>query len=278
MLKSLLNPKLRVALFLIGLNAAWVIAASLWLERSQWLWVTPFALSINFLLLAYDRVLTFSHLESEPLKGQDPWALLKLVHQMSEHFQVREPEVFLLRHPSAHIFAYAKTGRSTRLFVTEGLLNRLSPEELRAVLTYQMVAMQGSFTFLNYWLGASIDILLRSGRALEKVINFIFGWNPEIKGYFVSPFIWLFQTFLLGPRDFQGLDQKTSLKISHPEDLARALWKMDAYSQTRPWDEPWVFSHMCMVSPLAAKPLFRSLSPQPQLKSRIKRLVGRYPL
>lgn len=278
MLKSLLNPKVRVTLFVVLLNAAWIIAASLWLERSQWLWITPFALSINFLLMAYDQVLTFSHLESEPLRGQDPWGLLKLVHQMSEHFQVREPEIHLLRHPSAHIFAYAKTGRKTRMFVTEGLLDLLNPEELRAVLTFQMVAMQGSFTYLNYWLGAAIDILLRAGRGLEKITGFIFGWSPEIKGYFVGPFIWLFQSFLLGPRDFQNLDQKTALKISHPEDLARALWKMEAYAQTRPWQEPWVFSHMCMVSPLGPKPLFRFLQPQPQLKSRIKRLVGRYPL
>lgn len=278
MVKSLLNPKVRIALFLFGLNAAWIIPASAWLERSEWLWVLPFALSINFILLSYDQVLTFSHLESEPVVGQDPWGLLKLVHSLSEQFQIAEPQVFLLRHPSAHVFSYAKTGQKSRLFVTEGLMELLSPDELRSVLTFQMVSMQSSFSFLNYWLGAAIDIFLRLGLGLERLSAFIFGWAPPLKGWFVSPFIWLFQTLLLSPADFEKLDQKTALKISHPESLARALWKMEAYAQTCPWKEPWVFSHMCMVSPLASKPVLRLLTAQPPLKSRIKRLVGRYPL
>lgn len=278
MLKSLLNPKVRVTLFVVVLNAAWILMAAAWLERGEWLWITPFALSINFLLLAYDQVLTFSHLESQPILGQDPWGLLKSVHQLSVQFQVRPPEVHLLDHPSAHVFAYAKTGRKTRLFVTEGLLNLLSAQELHAVLTFQMVAMKSSFTCLNYWIGASIDILLRVGRGLERAFAIVFGWTPPVKGWLVGPWIWLLQALLLSPRDFQYLDSATAAKLAHPEDLARALWKMEAYAQTLPWREPWVFSHMCMVSPLTAKPVFRMLTAQPSLKSRIKRLVGRYPL
>jgi heat shock protein HtpX len=260
------------------LNAGWIVLAATWLDRSEWLWLTPFALSINFLLLAYDQVLTFSHLESQPILGQDPWGLLKSIHQLSEQFQVRPPEVHLLDHPSAHIFAYAKTGRKTRLFVTEGLLNLLSPREMHAVLVFQMVAMKSSFTCLNYWLGAAIDILLRIGSGAERAFSIVFGWTPPIKGWLIGPWMWLLQFFLIGPRDYQYLDTTTAAKLAHPEDLAQALWKMEAYAQTQPWKDSWVFSHMCMVSPLAARPLFRLLTSQPELKSRIKRLVGRYPL
>ena len=208
MLKSLLNPKVRVVLFMVLLNGAWILAATAWLNRTEWLWITPFALSINFLLLSYDQVLTFSHLESEPLVGQDPWKLLKLVHELSAQFEVKPPQVYLLRHPSAHIFAYAKTGHNTRMFVTEGLLNLLSPQELFAVITFQMVSMKTSFTCLNYWLGASIDILLRLGRGLERLCTLIFGWTPPIKGWFISPWIWLFQTLLLSPRGAHNSTQK----------------------------------------------------------------------
>lgn len=263
---------------MVLINAGWILAAAAWLDRGEWLWLTPFALSINFVWWAYDQVLTFSHLEAQPMLGQDPWGLLKTVHHLSEQFQLRPPEVHLLDHPSAHIFSYAKTGRSTRLFVTEGLLTLLNSQELYAVLTFQMVAMKSSFTCLNYWVGAAIDVLLRIGRGAERAFGFVFGWTPPIKGWLVGPWIWLLQTLLIGPRDFQYLDSTTAAKLAHPEDLARALWKMEAYAHTRPWSEPWVFSHMCMVSPLNAKPVFRFLTAQPSLKSRIKRLVGRYPL
>ncbi len=278
MLKSFLNPMLRVFLFLLLINASWIFAAWFWLERSQWLWVTPIALSINFLFLAYDQVLTFSHLESQKLLGQDPWRLLKIVNELSAKFDVRTPEVYLLQHPSAHIFAYAKSRRKPRLYVTEGLLKLLTHDELIAVLTYQMVAIQSSIAFLNYWLGAAIDIFLRVGQLLERLIAFIFGYTPPIKSVFVTPFIWIFQGLLISPWDYRRLDKATAEKVTSPEVLARALWKMEAYAQTKPWRDPWVFSHMCMVSPLAAKRAFRILRPQPALKSRVKRLVGRYPL
>ena len=79
------------------------------------------------------------------------------------------------------------------------------------------------------------------------------------------------------PMDFQKLDRRTSTMIDSPEDLARALWKMESYAQTQPWRESWVFAHMCIVSPLSYRSLQNFLRTQPPLKRRIKDLVGRYP-
>jgi heat shock protein HtpX len=275
---GMMHPKLRVVVFLCLVNAAWATAAWLTLERSTWLWITPIALSINGLLLTYDQVLTFTKLHSQPVLGQDPWGLLKLVHELSEKFQIATPQVFLIAQPSAQLFCYGKTGKRTRLFITEGALRLLSARELRAVVTFQMCVMNTSYSVLNYWLGATIDLFYRLGRAFEKAFAFVFGWTPPIAATFVSPWTWFLQKVLMRASDFTKLDRAAAARIEHPEDLARALWKMESYAQTQPWAEPWVFAHMCMVSPLGFRHVLKALQIQPPVKSRIKNLIGRYPL
>ena len=157
-----MNPKWRVWTFLVLANLAWITAAWAWTERETWLWITPIALSINFLLLTYDQVLTFSRLESQPWAGQDAWGLLKTVHRLSQRFELPDPQVYMIAHPSAQVFAYARTHRRPRLFVTEGALNLLHPRELEAALTFQLMSMDRSIPILNYWVGALLDLFYRA--------------------------------------------------------------------------------------------------------------------
>lgn len=255
-----------------------MVASWLWLARESWLWITPIALSINFLLLTYDQVLNFRSLDGQPLVGNDAWGLLKTVNELSEELHVPAPKIFLIKSKSAQIFAYAKTRKQTRLFISEGMLELLTPRQRRAVITYQMIAIRQSYTILNYWAAAVLDLFFRIGRACERAFAFVFGWAPALAAWFISPGLWFLRTTLLGARDFHKLDIETARALDNPEDLAQALWKLESYAQTRPWPEPWIFAHMCMVSPLTSRGSFSLTRVHPTLQTRIKNLVGRYPL
>lgn len=277
-MKSLLNPKLRVILFLLVINAAVVFVAKTGFERVHWLWIAPIALSINFLLLTYDQILKFSDLEGEPVLGNDPWGLLKLVHELARKHDLPAPKVFLVANESAQIFCYAKSRFQGRLYITQGALRLLKPDELEAALAYQLTVLEYSYSILNYWIGALIDIFLRVGRGIENLFALVFGWSPKLSALLVSPWIWLLQLLLLSSKDFRKLDSRAVLKLAHPDSLVRALWKMESYAQTKPWREAWVFAHMCMVSPLGMSLGLRTLRIQPALKGRIKGLTGQYPI
>lgn len=277
-MKAWLSPRWRIWIFLCLANAAWMTASWLWFERETWLWIIPIALSINFLLLTYDQVLNFRGLSSSPLVGNDPWGLLKIVNELSDELQVPQPKIFFIDKSSAQIFAYARTRKHTRLFISEGTISLLTPRQLRAVLTYQMIAIRHSYNVLNYWLAAILDILFRCGLVIERAFAFVFGWTPPLAAWLLSPWMWFMHAALLGSKDFQRLDLETARLLDNPEDLAQALWKLEAYAQTKPWPEPWIFAHMCIVSPLAFKRTLNMLRVQPPLKGRIKSLIGRYPL
>lgn len=260
------------------LNGLWISAAWMWCERETWLWILPIALSINGLLLTYDQVLNFRVLSATPLTGNDPWGLLKIVNELCTQLQVPMPKIYLIERPSAQIFSYAKTQSRTRLFVTHGTLDLLSSRQLRAALTFQLMTIRSSYNVFNYWVAAILDLFYRLGKTGERAFGFMFGWRPALAAWFISPWLWLVRALLLGAGDFYKLDRETANSLDTPEDLAQALWKMEAYAQTRPWPEPWIFAHMCMVSPLTLRGFYSLARVQPPLHGRIKSLVGRYPL
>jgi heat shock protein HtpX len=197
---------------------------------------------------------------------------------LSAELQISPPKIFLIENASAQIFAYAKTRKQTRLFVSEGMLQLLTSRQLRAVLMFQMIAIRQSYTILNYWVAAVLDMFYRLGRACERAFAFIFGWTPPLAAWMLSPWMCFLRTTLLSARDFHKLDVETARALDNPEDLAQALWKLESYAQTRPWPEPWIFAHMCMVSPLRSRRSFSFVRVHPVLSSRIKILLGRYPL
>lgn len=279
-MKSWLNPKWRAVLFMAAANAIWVLAAVFWFSRAMWSWITPIALSINALLLTYDQVLSFARSQVNRVVGQDPWGVLNLVNELSERLKVPPPQVYIVSSSAAQILSYGMTGKSIRLLVTEGALNLLTRDELAAVVTYQLCAIQGSFHILNYWVGAAADMVLRAGRAGERLFGLVFGWSPKISVWLLKPLLWILHRGLLSSRDYTRLDQAAASHLPDPEPLARALWKLEAYAHTRPWAEAWVFAHMCMVSPLATESGFVQHVPHihPPLSGRIKTLIGRYPI
>jgi hypothetical protein len=277
LLKTWINPKWRIWIFLALINLLWAVVAWFTADRETWLWIAPIALSINCLLFTYDQVLRFTELTGHPLIGSDAWGILKIVHELSAELKVTPPEVFMIPRHSAQILCYAKTRRRTRLFITQGMVELLTPAQLRAAVTFQMCTIAHQYHILNYWCAALLDLKFRVGKGLERAFAFVFGWTPPLAETLISPGMWFVHLFLLGGRDFQRLDRETARRLEHSEDLAQALWKMEAYTQTRPWSEPWIFAHMCMVSPLTRNRR-RGLNVQPALKGRIKTLVGRYPL
>lgn len=278
MLKAWLNPKWRIAIFMLAVNAAWIAACWHWLERAHWLWIAPVALSINAVLLTYDQVLKFKSLRGRRLQGHDGWGLLKMVHQLSEKHQVKAPKVYLAHQPSAQVLAYASIGGPGRLLITDGTLKLLNPQELEAVLTYQILAIKGSYHVMHYWIAALLDLAYRSGKIFERGFALVFGWAPPLAAYLISPWLAVLQIFLVSGNDYTKLDRATAQVIANPEDLARALWKMESYAQTQPWKDAWTFAHMCMVSPLSRPRVLGIFHVQPQLQIRIKSLIGRYPL
>ena len=277
-MKSWLHPKLRVASLVVIANVVALALAAPALDRASWFWFAPIALSINLALLTYGVILDFDRLRGEALRGQDPWGVLKMINDASAAAGIRAPEVFAVERASAQALSYSRFGRRARVVLTTGALNLLNDDERAAVVTHQVLAIRQGLAVVNYWSGAIADLVHRVGRGAERAVAFVIGWTPPIANWLVRPVTYALNFILLSPADFTRLDRATAQALPDGTALARALWKMDAYAQTRPWPEPWTFANMCLVSPIPAGHVWQGLRVQPPIAARIEVLAGRFPI
>lgn len=275
-MKSWLQPKWRIFVFLLIINLTWMVVTWTKLEPSLWTWIIPFALSINFVMVFSNQLVPSLPEEPKLLAGQDPWGALKIIHLTADKLGLTAPKVFLLDTASVLIYSYGRTPSRPCLFISRGAIERLSLDELEAVITYQLIGIQKSFHVLNYWLGSIVAVVYRLGDALESITATVFGFRPKISKTLTWPVIWILRLCLIDPKDYFGLDQATVRALNHSESLAKALWKMEAYAHTLPTNEPWTIAHMCMVSPLASS--LSSNTFQPSLKVRLTKLTGDFPI
>lgn len=266
-------------IFYVSLNV--LIVALVWVaaDRMGLLWIVPIMLSINLLVLTYGQLLDFSKLEGEEIAGHDRWSLHKIVKAASYKLQIPTPRVFLIPTQTPQALSFARSARHARIYVSEGLLERLTDDESAAILVQQMVALKMQAGVSFYFLGAWTDLLLRAGRAIDLSVSYLIGWKPQISVWPLTPVIWILQRLFIPKDIYLAMDRETAELLQSPEPLARALWKLESYAKTKPMPQSHlVWSHMCAVSPLREKRPWSWLKTQPHMKSRIKSLVGYYPL
>lgn len=273
-----MSTKGRAWSFYVLLNIL-AIALTWWAaDRIGILWLMPFMLSINVLILTYGQLLNFSQLPAEPLLGHDHWGLSAMVDGLSEKIGVARPEVLLLKSSTPQALVFGRSRNSSKLYLSEGLLNKLNRDEMEAILAQQLVILKSSAGVSFYLLGAIGDLLFRVGQVLDRAVAWVFGLKSQVSAWPATPFMWTLQKLLIPKNLYFKADAQASKLIDQPQALASALWKLDSYSRTSPLPSVYVWSHMCSVSPLTERKPFRWLRTQPSMKSRIKNLLGYFPI
>lgn len=276
----MVNAGARARFFYVLLNGL-IIALVWWAaDRAGLMWIVPIMLSINVVLLTYGQFLEFSNLEAEEISGFDRWGLYKIIQPLVTDLGIARPRIYLMPLQTPQALCYARTQKDSHIYLSAGLLDRLEEDELRAVVAQQLVAIKLQAGVGFYFLGATTDLIYRAGRFFDICFGWIFGWSPSLSAWPLSPCIWLLQRLFLPHNIYRQIDKLTAEILQKPEVLARALWKLESYAKTHPMPQQnlYVWSHMCAVSPLWERRPVLWLKTQPPMKSRIKSLVGYFPI
>ncbi len=78
--------------------------------------------------------------------------------------------------------------------------------------------------------------------------------------------------------DFLENDQHAAALLGNREQLGQVLWKLEGLSQTTPLKVPLCSEHLFIVNPDGLNRHDSFLKAHPTLKSRIKKLMGYYPI
>ncbi len=214
---------------------------------------------------------------ARPLEdGELPW-LRQTVQELTTAANLPMPKLYIAPSPQPNAFATGRNPNHAAVAVTEGILQVLEPDELRAVLAHELGHVKNR------------DILLTSvaamfGSTISMVMNFLpfsmMSNNDEdspnpivaIVAMIAAPFAaMILQMALSRSREFQA-DATGAELIHHGEPLARALLKIEAYAKQVPMNIDPAQASAYIINPLAGFNMQKMFSTHPPTEERVARL------
>lgn len=233
------------------------------------------ALAISFIIFLAANQLAASFFRARRLEGKDAWNLNEILDRIGRKAKIDSPKIYLIptSYPTAFVSGMQK--ESYAIYLSEGLLKRLTPDEVEAVLAH-LLARLSNKDVLPAMVGAVLaaSLLSFTDQLPEESPHFL----SRVLFLLFIPFAWLAVHIHSKPGHIYHADQLASQWISNPMSLAKALWKLESYTQTLAPALPYALSHLFIVNPLSGKPLAQYISIHPPISHRIKKLVGTFPI
>ena len=222
---------------------------------------------------------------AQPIDERDAPQLYAMVRDLAQRADAPMPRVYLSPEPQPNAFATGRNPNHAVVCVTQGLLQVLEPDEVRAVLAHEMSHVKNR------------DILIGSvAAALAMAVTFVArmamwgaifgggGGNDNRNGNVFGALLLavlapvaavVIQMGISRSREFEA-DHSGAELLGSGESLARALEKIEAYAKQVPMDVAPAQATAYIVNPLTGRQvqfanLFRT---HPPTAERVARLRG----
>lgn len=193
------------------------------------------------------------------------------------------PKVYLISDDSLNAFATGYSPKSASIALTTGIVKKLEPIELEAVISHEMGHIMNRDIRLNMFIITGIgvigmlgEVLVRSSgrsRSSSKKGNgaalfIMIGLALLLFRYLIAPFIHM---ALSRSQEYQA-DATGAYLTRHPRALASALQKISVDPRVEALDSSTQMACACICNPL--KKIGGLLDTHPPIQERIKRLNG----
>ena len=246
---------------------------------------TAMALSIIGLIFWYGDWRLLPKFKVTELEGQDPWGLRVTLQDLSNKARTPMPRIYIVPSEAPQALAVGHSLSASKVFLTEGLLEQLSPEELKAVLAYNLICIKNRNTLSFTVASALAEVLLSLSSFLDWSLIWLFGskkssQQPRVRlaTWTVAPLAATAVRLAVGRQPYLRADKDAAVLLGDSKILARVLWKLESYALTQPFYAAPAMSHFFIVNPLTANRFGRYFHAHPEIQERIKNLVGHYPI
>ncbi|MGQ9617791.1 MAG: zinc metalloprotease HtpX [Candidatus Aminicenantia bacterium] len=245
-----------------------------------------FAGIMNFTAYWFSDKIVLSLYRAKPISRDEAPGLYRMVEELSTSAKIPAPKVYIIPSSAPNAFATGRNPGHSAVAVTEGLLDLLSEEEIRGVLSHEISHIKNRDTLISTVAATISGAIMFLSRMLQWSLFFLGGEREERRGggfgllfaIILAPIAaLLIQMAISRSREYQA--DASGAKISgNPFSLASALEKLHYYSKKIPLEAEPHTSHMFIISPLSAESLITLFSTHPPIKKRIERLknMGRF--
>ncbi|WP_457626201.1 zinc metalloprotease HtpX [Persephonella sp.] len=243
-----------------------------------------FAMAMNFFAYWFSDKLALKMYGAREISYEEaPW-LHDMVAELARNAGIPKPKVYLAPIDIPNAFATGRDPKHAVVAVTSGILNILSPEELRGVLAHEIAHIKNRDILISSiaaTIGGAVSML-----AEMAFWSNLFGGDEEDNG--IGGLIGSLLLFILAPisamliqmaisRSREYAADATGAEICRcPLSLAKALEKLEmAAQQLAPVAQREVnpgTAHMMIVNPLRGSAIAALFSTHPPTEERIRRL------
>jgi heat shock protein HtpX len=208
--------------------------------------------------------------------------LYAMVAELAQRAEVPMPRVCIVPSATPNAFATGRNPSHAAVAVTEGLLQLLEPQEVKAVLAHEMAHVVNRDTLIGTiaaTFAGAVSMLAHmlmwtsmvGGRRSDSPLGAIGALIAMIAAPIAAAMI---QMAISRSREFQA-DRTGAELMGSGRELASALGKLHYGSQHVPFErepEP-ATAHMFIVNPLTGRGLASMFSTHPPVEVRIQRLM-----
>lgn len=271
----------KVWIFILGLCLSFLIIGYNWGGRLGLFLGLILSLGINVLIFFYGENHILNLLSVRQLEGQDAWGLQQLIRDLSSKLKIkRDFNLYIINTPAAVAFSLSIAWRRPCICLSEGLLKRFSPEELKAVVAHQIIHIKKLDTFGFGVTSILANTLVGMGQFLDQLWppNFFLDKKQQPFLTLFSPFGWLIIRSVVHKKTYLKNDLLAAELIGDRRRLAEVLWKLEGLAQTQPLMIPPCTSHLFIVNPEGFEQKNLFLKSHPSIKKRLLNLLGYYPI
>ncbi len=246
--------RLRAGLLAATLCAAPVAAAALWLGLACAAAVSGLVLALGWIIYFHSERTVLSSLHARQVSEVERPELHRLVRELARAARLPVPRLFVSPAAAPNILTVGYGPRSAAVCCTDGLLQLLSPAELRAVFAHELAHVARRDVAVSSWsAGLASLVAIRPLAALLPRIA-----APAAREY--------------------GADLEGALLTGDPLALASALRAIDAQAAARPLASRGSLtaaSCLMIACPFpSGRPSGRRPRTHPPTGERIRRLEG----
>lgn len=229
------------------------------------------ALGFNLLIFFFGENHLLKKMKCVRLKGQDAWGLNETAEKVSNLLGVTPPKIYLFSTSQVTSFCTSPRMGAGSIAFSEGLLKKLSPSEVEAVVTHQICQINQMDSFGFSASSTLANAVVGFGQQLDQFLPL-----PIFK-HLLAPVGWLIIKPTTLATSFYETDSAAAELIDDRFRLGKVLWKIHGYAQTDPLPVPPCTSHLFITNPepLLQKNFF--LKAHPPIEVRLQKLMGYFP-
>jgi heat shock protein HtpX len=248
----------------------------------SWLWLFV-VLAVAMNLVGYFRsdTIALRAARARPLDEVDAPQLHAIARDLAARAQIPVPRLYVTPGEQGNAFATGRDPEHAAVAVTEGLLTRLHPDDVRAVMAHEFAHIRNRDILVSS-IAAMVAGAISAATSILQ-LSFLFGGSDDeesplgtfgaIAAMILAPIgALLLQLAVSRQREYLA-DATAAEMLGDGRPLAGALQRL-AGDDAGPLDVPAATAPMYIVNPLRGEQVAKLFSTHPPVRDRVRRLLA----